>query len=152
MYGHCIQRPIRAVIVLCALLLSSTLGQARKTSKPVSPLPSEVLTAKSVYLDCGAGGAPETRSLVKLWIEAWGRFRIENRPENADLILSFGGLKEDTVILYVSDPTHRRVFWSTTAVGPYFDAGCLQLIDLFRQRIEADEARLRQAQPTPKQP
>jgi hypothetical protein len=151
MFAHSIPRPIRAAMALSVLLFSPTLGQARKTGKPVPPLPSEVLMAKSVYLDCRLG-MPDIPSAVTLRIEQWGRFRIENRPENADLVLSIGDLKGYTVILNVSDRTYHRVFWSTTAEGGNIRDRCIQSIDLFRQRIEADEARLRQAQPTPKQP
>jgi len=151
MFGHRIQRPISAGIALCGLLFSPTLGQARKTGKPVPPLPSEVLTAKSVYLDCRLN-MPDTPSAVTLRIEQWGRFRVENRPENADLTLTIDALGEHTVLLHVSDRTKHRVFWSTTAEGGNLRERCVELIDLFRQRIEADEARLRQAQPTPRHP
>lgn len=150
--SHFIARSILGVMATAVLLFSPTLSQARKTGKKVPPLPPEVLMAKSVYLDCRGG--PETPSLVKQEIEIWGRFRIENRPEDADLVLSIGGVSEFTFtnILYVSDRKYRRVFWSTTARGPDPDTNCVELIRLFRQRIEADEARQGKAQRTPKQP
>jgi len=147
---HFIPRPILGVVATAVLLFSPTLSQARKTGKKVAPLPPEVLMAKSVYVDCGLG-YPEIPSLVKRRIQQWGRFRIENRPENADLILSIEGLIEDTWVLYVRDRTYHSVFWSTQAEGT-ITQGCVQLIDSFRRRIDADEARLRQAQRTPKQP
>ena len=148
---HRTHRTVRAAIALSVLLLSPALSQARNTPKPVKHLPAEVLAAKSIYLDCNATML-DTPFLVTQRIRQWGRFRIENNPDKADLILIISSIESHTAVLYVSDPSHRKVFWTTTAYGGTIPGRCMQLIDLLRQRIETDEASLRQSQPTAQQP
>jgi hypothetical protein len=139
---------VRVAIALSVLLLFTAPSQARKTPKTVTHLPAEVLTAKSIYLDCDAFML-DTPFLVTQRIKQWGRFRIENNPDKADLVLVISSIESHTAVLYVRDPPRRKVFWTTTAYGGTIPGRCMQLIDLFRQRIEDDEASLRQSQPAP---
>jgi hypothetical protein len=142
---------VRAAVALSVLLVFPALSQARKTPKTVKHLPAEVLTAKSISLDCKFP-VLDTPFLVTQRIKQWGRFRVETNPDKADLILMISPIGRYTAVLYVSDPSNRKVFWTTSVDGGTIPGRCMQLIDLLRQRIEADEASLRQSQQTPQQP
>jgi hypothetical protein len=140
-----------SLALLFLLLLLPGLKLLGKTKEQAKPLPPEVLKAKSVYLDCRLPML-NTSFLVKQHLQQWGRFQIEDRHQEADLILTIDGIDSSMVLLVVGDSTYHKVCWSTTAEGGTIPGRCIQLIDLFRTRIEADEASQRKAAPPAQQP
>ena len=145
------RRLAEAAIMTSVLLLSPALSYAKKNAKTGKLLPPEVLAAKSVYLDCQLP-VLDTPRLVTEHIKQWGRFRVEKSPENADLVLYIQYIQGYTAVLFVRDRTYHKVFWSTSAEGGTIPGRCIRLIDLFHERIDQDEARLRQAPPSAQQP
>jgi hypothetical protein len=142
----------RSLAPLFLLLLLPGPKHPGKTKEQAKHLPPEVVKAKSVYLDTMRLDVLDTAFLVKQHMQQWGRFQIEDRPEKADLILTFEGLGDTTAMLIVRDSSYHQIFWRTSADGGSIPWRCIRLVDLFRMRIEADEASQSQAAPPVQQP
>ena len=145
---HALVRSLASLLLLSLIPGPNCLGKTKERGKP---LPPEVLKAKSVFLDTTLRML-DTPFLVRQHVQQWGRFRIAERPEKADLILTIEGIGSTTVVLTVRDPSSHKVYWMTSAQYGTIPGRCIQLIDLFRRKIEADETAQAPAAPTAPQP
>lgn len=142
-------------ILILALLVSVAYAKDRK-----APLPTELLIAKTVYLD-NQGGYAKTKDRAYEALQEWGRFTVVSDPASADVIVRLstkttsGGTgmiqaipntnialtSEDsdryTTVAFIS-PKSGEVLWSDTHI--WCRSGATKVIfKEFRKRIEEQE-------------
>jgi hypothetical protein len=85
-----------AVAFLGLAMFSSTVLQAQPEMAPSAPIPSQILTAKTVFISNGggdldsnfwSGGPLRTYNEFYAAIKNWGRYTIVSTPREADLVL-----------------------------------------------------------------
>jgi hypothetical protein len=142
-------------ILIFLLLFSVAYAKDRK-----APLPSELLRAKTVYLD-DQGGYAATKDRTYEVLQQWGRFTVVSNPADADVIVRLstkttsGGTgiiqaipntnialtSEDsdryTTLAFIS-PKSGEILWSDTHI--WCRSGATKVIlKEFRRRIEEEE-------------
>jgi hypothetical protein len=80
-------KTFRALGIAAALLASSPVLKANKT---YAPLPAMVFTGKTVFIENSTGDATLQHS-VYMELARWGRFRLADGRDNADLVLAISG-------------------------------------------------------------
>jgi hypothetical protein len=80
-------KTFRALGIAAALLASSTVLKANKT---YAPLPAIVFAGKTVFIENSTGDATLQHS-VCMELTRWGRFRLAENRNNADLVLAISG-------------------------------------------------------------
>jgi hypothetical protein len=80
-------KTFRALGIAAALLASSPVLKANKT---YAPLPAMVFTGKTVFIENSTGDATLQHS-VYMELARWGRFRLAESRDNADLVLAISG-------------------------------------------------------------
>jgi hypothetical protein len=89
-----------AVVSLALALFSSAILQAQTAAAPPAPIPSQILTAKKVFIsnaggDFGhwnwSGGQARTYDEFYAAIKSWGRYELVSTPCDADLVLAIIG-------------------------------------------------------------
>jgi hypothetical protein len=87
------QRTILALLLICSLSLSAV-AKGRK-DVPLAPLPTQVTTAKKVFILKGVGATAHTVEggydlafdAFYSQMKTWGRYELTDRAENADLVM-----------------------------------------------------------------
>lgn len=126
----------RVAIALCLVAAFGTpLTMAKRKHRKL--LPPAVLKAKSVYLYVDfTYGAPY---YVEKRVRDWGRFRIVQDSNAADLLLIMRSDGPYGAILTVMGRGYHKTYLSITQGGGTVPGRCVRLIDLFRERLEADQ-------------
>ena len=140
-------------IVLCAAVLIP-LARARKTERP--PVPTKIMQANSVYVDCVCPrGLAAARDTALQQLRSWGRFRISQQRRQTDLVFLFSGnpylvdyvtrdgpddrpVKVDFTIMTVIDPNTGQTLWTDSRRwGSLRVRGATKdLIEELRQQME----------------
>jgi hypothetical protein len=125
----------------------------------IPALPPKVISAKSVYLDCGAcaGGLAKARQAALLEVQDWRRFDVVPDRRKADLIFQFsenrylgdfdtgkGSVAVDATQMTVTDPATGEILWSDFIRSGYMleSRAARDLIDNFKVDLQAQEGDL----------
>ena len=109
-----------SLVVAAFLLADSPVLRADKT---YTPLPSIVLKAKTVFIENGTGDAT-LQDLVYLEIARWGRFRMAESRDKADVILAISGATSVRLVqASESSPGYLARMYADTSAQPSVPAG-----------------------------
>ena len=98
---------VRLAVATLGISMILALIPALQAQTPVAPLPSQILTAKKVFISNARGewnpyhwsGTPErTYNEFYAAIKNWGRFEIVSAPSDSDLVLQIGFT--ETIAMY----------------------------------------------------
>lgn len=109
-------------ILLCAamiVLLTSILRAEEPQEVPAGPVPSQILTARRIFIANG-GGDPNTAGAIynELYadMKAWGHYQLVGSPSEADLVLEIGPgrliIEDPTITLKLRDPKSDVLLWT----------------------------------------
>lgn len=116
---------------LGSIILSSAALQAQIEVAPAAPIPSQILTAKKVFISNAGVNTDRNYSVFYAAIKSWGRYELVAAPADADLVLEIslssqitgvGGSKESGCDsssaswfkLVLLDPKTRIALWTLT--------------------------------------
>jgi hypothetical protein len=121
----------KALCFVCLAVMALSVDVAAKGRKDIqkAPLPSELLTAKKVFLSKGVGAAAFTvEGGFDLAFDAfysdmksWGRYVITDKPEDADLIMQ---------VSYTAASGGTHVYSSTNTYTNQTNVYSQQILDL----------------------
>jgi hypothetical protein len=106
-------------IVSAFALLGVRCAQAQKAvDPPAAPIPTQVLTAKRVFISNGESANPLglpnlAYNAFYAGIKAWGKYQLVSTPAEADVVFAvrFEGGPIPTLRLVISDPKTHVTLW-----------------------------------------
>jgi hypothetical protein len=123
---------IAAMFTPCLILRAQTANAV-----PAAPLPSQIFTAKKVFISNAGVGAKKNYDAFYAGIKSWGQYELVSAPEDADLVLEIsissqltnvGGTKESGPMssrsswfrLVLLDPRRHIALWTLEEnIEPY---------------------------------
>jgi hypothetical protein len=117
---------IKLVVATLGLaMISSAVLQAQTETAPAAPIPSQILTAKKVFIsNAGAdfdsnlwsGGQDRAYNEFYAAVKSWGRFDLVGVPGDADMVLEFSligtPLPNALFRVVLLDPKTHVVLWT----------------------------------------
>jgi len=109
-----------SLAVVAVILESAPVLEANKT---YTPLPSIVLKGQTVFIENGTGDAT-LQHLVYMEIARWGRFRMAESRDKADVILAISGASSVRLVeASESSPGYLARMYADTSAEPAVPAG-----------------------------
>ncbi len=129
---------VRFVVASLGLaMISSAFLMAQSEAVPAAPIPSQILTAKKVFISNAGVGTDRNYNEFYAAIKSWGRYELVAAPAGADLVMEINFSSQITGVsgskesgcdsssasqfkLVLLDPKTRIVLWTLTEnIKPY---------------------------------
>jgi hypothetical protein len=107
------------VVAVMALLSVSVATAKKPPDTPSAPIPTQVLTAKKVFISYGESdadpGAPDlTYNEFYSLMKSWSKYELVSSPAEADLVFEvrfLSGISDSQLRLSIVDPKTNIVLW-----------------------------------------